>query len=552
MNPTLQNPGEVPSGVTIPLGKSRTVPGTQQASSASVTGMPTTQQSPNVSPTQVPQGNTTQYTGASTQQTMAGNPLDFQDAIYQMDRKARGVQDLQDQKNALLGVLYQSNVSPEVMAKLTPEQALAIKSGRRETIDSAVRSINNQIEGRYTEANSALEYINGLADKTKDSSKELLGLLKDPEGQKFLKDNLTEEGRNMLSKLGISVDKPSSGMNLAQRNNNPGNIRDVVTGQFRVFNSVEEGKKAWLDDFTVKATGRSRTGIKPESTLAEYIAVYAPKEDNNDVGSYIKSVVQKTGFSETATLADILAAGRANELGEAMFTHEGFYNKTSGGTGTGVSELEQNYDELMKDESTAGFVYRLIGGASQSSIPQGIREKIVGLAEVYYNRKVESSDSTLRSQKSFGYLPSQDKTRALTTDDVIVSLQDYKKVYDEETKSRIFGSKITGTGAARINSAYNDLIFKYAQAVGTGALQAADKEVIEDIIPNGAALSGVRLFRGGKEGVLATLDDRIKSNTQKLSAYGLMPSTSKDKATVEKPASTTSGTASGMGWKVVN
>lgn len=148
----------------------------------------------------------TQYSGQSSQQTMGGNPLDFQQAIYQMDQKARNVQDLQDQKNALLGVLYQSNVSPDIMAKLTPEQALAIKTGRRELIDSQVRSINNQIEGRYVQADSALKYINNISTQMQDSQKQLIDLMKDPEGQTFLKNNLTEEGRQTLKNAGIDID----------------------------------------------------------------------------------------------------------------------------------------------------------------------------------------------------------------------------------------------------------------------------------------------------------------------------------------------------------
>jgi uncharacterized protein YjbJ (UPF0337 family) len=62
---------------------------------------------------------------------------------------------------------------------------------------------------------------------------------------------------------------------------------------------------------------------------------------------------------------------------------------------------------------------------------------------------------------------------------------------------------------------YNDIIFQVAQAEGTGALQEADRKVVESMLPdvstlNPLAIAG-QITRGGKEGNLASFDTILKS-----------------------------------------
>ena len=83
--------------------------------------------------------------------------------------------------------------------------------------------------------------------------------------------------------------KPGSRSN---RNRNPGNLRATSPGPwqdaggYRVFPTLTQGWLALTGDLTVKFSGLSKTGITPESTLGELIAVWAPAADSNDPASY--------------------------------------------------------------------------------------------------------------------------------------------------------------------------------------------------------------------------------------------------------------------------
>ena len=78
--------------------------------------------------------------------------------------------------------------------------------------------------------------------------------------------------------------------NPAQRNNNPGNIRDTNTGELRSFKSPQEGWRALREDLTAKLTGKTKTGLTPNSTLYDFAKVYAPERDRNDPKSYAEFV----------------------------------------------------------------------------------------------------------------------------------------------------------------------------------------------------------------------------------------------------------------------
>ena len=106
----------------------------------------------------------------------------------------------------------------------------------------------------------------------------------------------------------ISTGKPVKviiGAGLAVKNNNPGNLKSAKTGKFRTFKTPEEGYQALLDDIEIKQSGRSKTGIKADSSLADYIKVYAPESDNNDTETYIKNMVEFTGFPADTPISKI-------------------------------------------------------------------------------------------------------------------------------------------------------------------------------------------------------------------------------------------------------
>lgn len=94
------------------------------------------------------------------------------------------------------------------------------------------------------------------------------------------------------------------------RNHNPGNLRaspfaDKIVDGFAVFRNDFVGFMALHWDLMQKARGQTVTGLDGKSTLRQLIYVWAPPSDNNNTEAYLKNIVQKTGFNENITLAEI-------------------------------------------------------------------------------------------------------------------------------------------------------------------------------------------------------------------------------------------------------
>ncbi|EPU3903559.1 lytic transglycosylase catalytic, partial [Escherichia coli] len=87
---------------------------------------------------------------------------------------------------------------------------------------------------------------------------------------------------------------------LADRNNNPGNIRPVSGKGFRFFESALEGWEAMKNQlmryFTGKTTGRAL------QTIQDIVSTWAPAGDNNDPKKYAQDVAKWMGVSPNAIL----------------------------------------------------------------------------------------------------------------------------------------------------------------------------------------------------------------------------------------------------------
>lgn len=107
---------------------------------------------------------------------------------------------------------------------------------------------------------------------------------------------------------------------LANRNNNPGNLKDPATGTFKTFNSPQEGYAALLNDLEVKKKGQSKSGLTPESTLADFSKVYAPSSDKNNPAQYTANLANHMKVRPDSKLKD-LDTGR---WAEAIAHSEGY------------------------------------------------------------------------------------------------------------------------------------------------------------------------------------------------------------------------------------
>ncbi|HDZ7372648.1 TPA: lytic transglycosylase catalytic [Escherichia coli] len=123
----------------------------------------------------------------------------------------------------------------------------------------------------------------------------------------------------------VQPDIPGGGT-LADRNNNPGNIRPVSGKGFRFFESALEGWEAMKNQlmryFTGKTTGRAL------QTIQDIVSTWAPAGDNNDPKKYAQDVAKWMGVSPNAIL-NLTAPRTMGALMQSMARKEGYSNWNS-------------------------------------------------------------------------------------------------------------------------------------------------------------------------------------------------------------------------------
>lgn len=129
-------------------------------------------------------------------------------------------------------------------------------------------------------------------------------------------------------------------------------------------------------------------------------------------------------------------------------------------------------------------------------------------------------------QANYNNLNAKQKTQADSLNNLVRSLNEYKTYYEANPGS--FGGKfgnLVGADSGLLETKLNSIIFAAAQAEGTGALQAADRQVIEKIVPNPTSLSGAfnTATKGGKSANVTRIEDQIKKYTDNLAGFGLSP-----------------------------
>lgn len=152
------------------------------------------------------------------------------------------------------------------------------------------------------------------------------------------------------------------------------------------------------------------------------------------------------------------------------------------------------------------------GGFATSQTPKSMEET------------QQKMDLTAKEKLGTGVLLQQYYTNRNLMD----SVKKYRDFYDETVKEGILPTQITGTKSAKLKSMYNDIIFQVAQAEGTGALQKADRDVVEEILPDVSSANigtiGGQIMRGGKAGNISALDTvlgTVKNRVETLSGEKL-------------------------------
>lgn len=133
-------------------------------------------------------------------------------------------------------------------------------------------------------------------------------------------------------------------------------------------------------------------------------------------------------------------------------------------------------------------------------------------------------DSIFVGQPGYKKLTPAGKTAVTSMNNFIMDAQKYRKVLDKLTGKS--GVNLTGEDAAELDSAHAALLFTAAKAFEQGALQAPDKAVVEQMIPNPAKWSSIlkTLSQGGKAGQLRAMDTALENFKDRMkSTWGLSP-----------------------------
>lgn len=150
--------------------------------------------------------------------------------------------------------------------------------------------------------------------------------------------------------------QPDKSTPLSVRNNNPGNLRDSSTGEFRVFNTPEEGAAAMRSDLTAKITGNSPAmeknfGKDYSATLSNLITTYAPAADKNDPKAYTDTISKETGIAPD----QVLTTKDIDKLMPAMAKVEAGGSKGIPASGSAFPQYPNKADFLRSNmESSVG------------------------------------------------------------------------------------------------------------------------------------------------------------------------------------------------------
>ncbi len=117
-------------------------------------------------------------------------------------------------------------------------------------------------------------------------------------------------------------------LNLGQRKNNPGNLKDPNTGEFRTFSSAEEGWRELRTDLQNKIVGRTKSGLGPMSTIAQFAEAYAPKSDRNDPKTYASKLAAQLGVTPNTPIGRL--GDKVDRFARAVADNEGWFARGKG------------------------------------------------------------------------------------------------------------------------------------------------------------------------------------------------------------------------------
>lgn len=273
--------------------------------------------------------------------------------------------------------------------------------------------------------------------------------------------------------------------------------KEAGSANYLKFLGEQETRKSGRLDNFIKSVGSTDLSTISPTNLAEVAKSYGISVDT------LKSRVKEAQDAQKSAAAEADLKTRKSEADIAKIEADIASGKLiTIGEGTTLYNTETG--ETFKNPKTYAPSSNGTGGAI---LPVGGATPFVG-------------------QANYNNLNAKQKTQADSLNNLVRSLNEYKTYYEANPGS--FGGKfgnLVGADSGLLETKLNSIIFAAAQAEGTGALQAADRQVIEKIVPNPTSLSGAfnTATKGGKSANVTRIEDQIKKYTDNLAGFGLSP-----------------------------
>lgn len=305
-------------------------------------------------------------------------------------------------------------------------------------------------------------------------------------------------------------------------------------------------RKDALDAVTAK-TAAKKAGA---DALLKYYSEDVPAQRTGRISKVAKALFDKKLDPSTLNPTELkqLTADwnvSADDISSAYNDLKTTSDAAAAKTDLEAKKSQADIDKINSEIANAGFFNLSEGQARYDSKGNVIASK----AKTYAPKEGGGSavtplggTSPFVAQSNYANLTANQKKQADSLNNLVRSLGEYKTYYDANPGS--FGGALGnmfGADSGMLETKLNSIIFAAAQAEGTGALQAADRAVIEKIVPNPTSLGGAynTATKGGKAANVKRIEDQIKKYTDNLAGLGLAPVLSEAAGAASSPSNPT-------------
>lgn len=275
--------------------------------------------------------------------------------------------------------------------------------------------------------------------------------------------------------------------NIPTRLNNPGDIKNTATGTFNTYGSPQAGFDALKNDLNIKISGKSKTGIKPTSSLRDFASVWAPDSDGNNSGKYASDLATSLGVTPDTPISAL--RDRQDDFANAIAKNEGYHGPQVAGMEASTSPVSTiSYNNTTAQPikiSVSDFAAKIKQKYPQyqNTDDATLVSKIVAKYPQYAD-KVDMNNTSGSSSTSDTQDSEQPKTLGEKALGVVGSLTGTEQAGEDIGGALAAGSnqKLFDQATAFHNDTMTQILGKIQEAESTGADTTHLKKILQDAI----------------------------------------------------------------------